>query len=150
MDCPSKHGMSKSPEYAVWANITNRCLRPTNPNYKHYGERGIGLYPPWRDFREFYAYVGDRPTEAHTIERIDNEKGYEPGNVKWATRKEQMRNTRASNLIAIDGVCKNITDWAEENDLHYTTVIHRMKRGMNARDAIFTPARFGGRRASKR
>ena len=91
-----------------------------------------------------------KPTPKHTIERIDNDRGYEPGNVKWALQKEQMNNTRQNHWITIDGVKKTLRQWASENDIHETTVSHRLDRGMSERDAIFTPARFGGRRATKK
>ncbi len=145
------HEMTHSPEYAAWANITGRCLNPNHPNWNNYGGRGIALYPAWTSrggFAAFYAYVGPRPSVKHTIERTDNSKGYEPGNVEWATMKRQMSNTRQTHWIEIDGVRKTLRDWARDNDIHETTVIHRMQRGMSERDAIFTPARFSGRRAS--
>jgi len=70
--------------------------------------------------------------------------------VKWATHGEQMRNTRQNHWIEIDGVRKLITDWATEVGIHQTTIAHRIARGMSERDAVMTPARFGGRRASRR
>ena len=150
---PVTHGLCKSPEYAAWANITNRCLRPKHPSYERYGGRGITLFSGWvgrGGFARFFAYVGARPTPEHTIERIDNNRGYEPDNVKWATHKEQMNNTSQNHWITIDGVTKTLRQWASENDIHETTVIHRLDRGMSEREAIFTPARFGGRRATKK
>lgn len=147
------HGLTNSPEYAAWANITNRCTRPTHPSYHHYGGRGIKLFQDWMGrggFSRFIAYVGRRPSDKHTIERIDNNRGYEPGNVKWATRGEQMINTRANHWVVINGVRKLLKDWAREYDIHDTTVLHRIERGMTEIEAITTPARFGGRRASKK
>ena len=149
----SSHGMTKSTEYAVWANITGRCLRPQHPGWKDYGGRGITLYWSWQGrggFAKFFAYVGPRPSPKHSIERIDNSRGYEPGNVKWATRNQQMRNTRANHWVEINGVRKLLKDWAHEHDIHETTVLHRIERGMTEIEAITTPARFGGRRASKK
>ncbi len=146
-----KHGGSMTPEYWVWVNLNRRCHYSTHPSFKDYGARGITVYEPWRNnFTAFIGYVGKRPSEEHTIERINNERGYEPGNVKWATHAEQMRNTRATHYVEIDGERLTITDWAKKKGFHQSTISHRIQRGMSERDAILTPPRFSGRRASKK
>ncbi len=145
------HGLSRSPEYAAWANITNRCLRPSHPSFKGYGARGVSICDAWSGrggFARFFAHIGPRPTPAHQVDRIDNSKGYEPGNVRWATRKEQMNNTRSNHWIEIDGEIRTLREWSIANDIHETTIIHRIRRGMSARDAVLVPAKFSGRRAS--
>jgi hypothetical protein len=145
----SKHGGSTLPEYWVWVNLNRRCHYEKHPGFKDYGARGITVWQPWRkSFALFIAYVGRRPSAQYSIERIDNSKGYEPGNVKWATRDEQMRNTRQSHYVEIDGERLTITDWATKKGLHQSTISHRIKRGMSERDAILTAPRFSGRRAS--
>lgn len=94
------HGMSKSPEFRAWTNIKRRCTKVNNPNYKDYGGRGITMAPCWlNSFENFYAYVGNRPTPQHSIERIKNDGNYEPGNVKWATISEQSRNKRSTRYV---------------------------------------------------
>lgn len=144
-------GLSASPEYTVWFNMISRCRRENHPNFERYGGRGITVHPEWAvSFNAFIQAVGKRPTAKHWIERIDNDKGYVPGNVKWATRKEQMRNTRHNHWIEIDGRKQLLCDWAKERDIDQTTILHRIARGMSERDAVMVPARFGGRRASKR
>lgn len=145
------HGLSRSPEYAAWANIYNRCVNAKHPNWNNYGSRGVTLCDSWRGaggFAAFFAHIGPRPSRDYTVERIDNDKGYEPGNVRWATRREQMRNTRRNHWIEIDGERKLISDWAKVKDIDATTICHRIKRGMSQRDAVMAPARFGGRRAT--
>lgn len=128
-----------------------RCHRPHHPSFQYYGGRGIAVCKEWRrDFTAFFDYVGERPSPKHSIERIDNSRGYEPGNVRWATRAEQMRNTRGNHWIEIDGVRKLITEWAEEKGIDQTTLSHRIARGMSERDAVMTPPREGGRRMSKK
>lgn len=90
-----KHGSVRNPEYQVWTCLKKRCLNPTNSAYHNYGGRGITVCPEWvEDFGAFLAHVGPRPTPQHTIHRIDNDKGYWPGNVRWATKKEQAANQR--------------------------------------------------------
>ena len=97
-----RHGEStrtrRTPENAAWQNMKARCLRPSHPQYRHYGGRGISVCPQWMTFEGFLADVGRRPTAGHSLERIDNDRGYEPNNVRWATRSEQMQNTRRTKL----------------------------------------------------
>lgn len=84
-----------TPEYQTWLNVKARCGNPKNPRYADYGGRGILLFSPWQeDFAAFLAAVGPKPSPRHSIDRIDNDKGYEPGNVRWATPEEQSGNRR--------------------------------------------------------
>lgn len=81
------------PEYYVWRTMKARCLNPNNPKWERYGARGIKVHEPWvNDFQAFYNYVGPRPSDEHSIDRIDNDGHYEPGNVRWATAQEQVDN----------------------------------------------------------
>ncbi len=89
-----KHGKSKSKVYAVWANMKKRCTNPNDPNWKYYGGRGIIVCKEWLDsFEAFYQYMGD-PSQGLTIDRIDNDGNYEPGNVRWADYVTQSFNSR--------------------------------------------------------
>lgn len=91
-----RHGQSRLPEYRVWATMLERCRRPRAANYHNYGGRGIGVCERWLDFDAFYADMGARPSPKHSIDRIDNDGNYEPGNCRWATASEQNRNKRPS------------------------------------------------------
>jgi hypothetical protein len=89
------HGMRNTAEYGVWARMITRCENPRRDKWEYYGGRGITVSPLWRhDFAAFYAEVGPRPSVIHSIDRIDNDRGYEPGNVRWATKREQRANQR--------------------------------------------------------
>lgn len=126
-----------------------RCHKPHHPSYRWYGARGISVCEEWRtSFPSFLKHVGPRPSSRHSIERINNHVGYEPGNVKWATKEEQMRNQRGNHSITVGAVTKLITDWAKDKGLHQTTISHRIARGMSEQEAVLTPPREGGRRMS--
>jgi len=93
----TSHGLTKHPLYGLYHRIMNRCYNSKNKAYKNYGGRGIVFY--WKDkLEDFIEYVlvtlGDKPTLGHTLDRVDNDKGYEPGNLRWATRRQQAWNTR--------------------------------------------------------
>jgi hypothetical protein len=89
------HGRFGTPEYRVWAAMKRRCCNPNVWNFHRYGGRGIRMCDEWRDsFAAFYAHIGQRPSAQHSVDRIDNNGNYEPGNVRWATRQQQRANQR--------------------------------------------------------
>lgn len=104
--CGCLHKSSKTihnQEYRIWLMMHQRCYNHTHIAYHHYGGRGIGICFDWNKlenpnpdqaFDNFFAYIGARPSKGHSIDRIDVNKGYEPGNVRWATAKEQRANQR--------------------------------------------------------
>lgn len=89
-----KHGMKGTPEWKAWVNARRRCTDPNHPDWRNYGGRGITMCAAWRlSFAEFYEHIGPRPPGL-TLDRINNNAGYRPGNVRWATRAEQTANRR--------------------------------------------------------
>lgn len=92
----SNHNGKRAPEYSVWAGMKRRCNNPNEKNYPNYGGRGIRVCQRWQySYPDFLADVGRRPGPEYSLDRIDNDGDYEPGNVRWATAKEQVANRRA-------------------------------------------------------
>lgn len=136
----TSHGLAGSPEHKVWLGIIKRCENPNDKHFADYGGRGIRISSVWRrDFAAFLAEVGERPTPKHSIERIDNSRGYEPGNVRWATMQEQANNTRRNYTITIDGRTQTIAQWAHEKRVLPHLIIGRLRRGWDPVSAVTKP-----------
>lgn len=107
------HGLSHLPEHSIWRDMKKRCNNPNANQYHDYGGRGIKVCPEWiNNFPQFLKDVGTRPTPRHTIDRINNDLGYSPGNCKWSTYREQAinRRKRSTNTSGITGV-----NWHKQN-----------------------------------
>ena len=123
----TKHNLVKTPIYHIWQQMKKRCSNPNNPAYKNYGGRGIKVCNRWLEFENFYKDIGERP-EGLTIERIDNNGNYKPGNCKWATRKEQCRNRRTNRMVSYMGKEKCLADWADILGINNRTLTSRLNR----------------------
>jgi hypothetical protein len=138
----SRHGHSprkgKTPTYTTWSKVIARCTNPCDRRYADYGGRGITVCEEWKTFMGFLADMGDRP-KGMTLDRRDNSKGYEPSNCRWATPKEQQRNTRSNRLISFNGATKCVTEWAETLGIGKGTLNSRLQRGWTEAEALSTP-----------
>lgn len=120
-----------------------RC-QPGHRDAKDYYDRGIRVCEEWRGpagFECFLAHVGRRPSLKHSLDRVDNSKGYGPDNVRWATWKQQHRNRRSNRLIEIDGKVLCVAEWAERSGVDSRTILARLNRGWDPRQAVFDPPR---------
>lgn len=128
-----KHGdASKRPEWKSWREAVRRCHDPRCKDYPRYGGRGIYVYARWQKldgFWRFFEHIGPRPSAQHTIGRIDNARGYRPGNVRWETALEQQNNRSDTRLITVSDETRSAADWAREMGLPRQTVTNRLARG---------------------
>jgi hypothetical protein len=124
---PNPDSYCGTPEHTAWAAMKQRCGYQGATSYPNYGGRGIRVAPEWvNDFAAFLAHVGKKPSPAHTLDRIDPCRDYEPGNVRWATRLEQGRNTRTNHLVTHAGETMSISAWAERTGINDGTIWTRL------------------------
>jgi hypothetical protein len=142
------HGESRTALYRIYRSMITRCEYESAMGFPNYGGRGIKVCDAWRQsFSAFKSDIGPRPSGAFSIDRIDNDRGYEPGNVRWATKKEQQRNTSRNHMLTFRGVTKCIAAWAEELGLHRATVRRRLvSYGWTTERALTTPPGPQGRK----
>src|ERR1700732_1414857 len=110
-----KHSLSGTFLYSIWEAMKQRCNNPNHKLYHLYGGRGISVCKEWiDDFSKFSEYMGKRPSTKHSVERINNDGNYEPGNVKWATAIEQQSNRRNNRLVTLNGKTLTLAQWSRE------------------------------------
>lgn len=133
-----ENSWTKVDEYKVYSGMLSRCNNPNNKSYINYGDRGIKVCKKWSEqrygFLEFYKSVGRRPTKHHEIERLDNNRGYEPGNCAWVIRDVNAKNKRNTLKIEHNGQTKTARVWAKEYGLQYGTVYWRYRHGLKGDD----------------
>jgi hypothetical protein len=136
-----KPPISFEPEFQIWNGMLGRCLNPRNKAFHRYGGAGITVCERWTNFWLFIEDMGRRPTKAHSIDRMENSKGYEPGNCRWATRREQTLNRDFTRFIEFDGRSQCLTDWANEIGMSASGLSARLNAGWSAERALTTPPR---------
>jgi len=121
--------------------MKTRCTNERAPAFPDYGGRGISVCPQWSDsFVAFVADMGECP-DGLTIERLDNNRGYEPGNCVWATRQVQNRNKRTTRMLTADGLTLSVAEWAERSGVKLKTICQRLRIGWSEQDAATLPTR---------
>jgi len=144
-DILTTHGMTtksdrkNSREYWVWNSMVQRCTNPKNRGFHNYGGRGISVCEAWAKFINFYSDMGERPSDKHSLDRVDNNKGYSPENCKWVERTAQARNKRNNRILVCEGESKTLAEWSELTGLNHATILLRIKHGWSVEMAINTP-----------
>ena len=133
------HPMTK--EYRAWSHMKTRCYNKKVKDYPRYGGRGIKVCDRWKNsFFAFFKDIGKAPASEYTIDRIDNSKGYILGNVRWATRSEQMLNNSRARKLVYKGKTKHIGEWAKEIGINRQTIQSRIDIcGWSIEKALTTP-----------
>jgi hypothetical protein len=143
---------ARTPEYIVWAGMRARCLNPNEPAFHLYGGRGITICESWKDdFRAFLEDMGPRPSMDHSIDRIENDGNYEPGNCRWATWKQQQNNRSSCHYVLIDKQRMTLQQACDLAQLADVCVYARLSRGWGIVAALTIPSartRKGGLPAS--
>lgn len=135
-----RHGLRRTPEYTVWANMKNRTSNPKCKEYSYYGGRGITVCREWQQsFLAFYLHIGPRPSPKHQLDRYPNPDGnYEPSNVRWATKSEQMLNRRNASRLSDGQTERRASEWAKVLGISESTIHRRKKRGLPIEKILFT------------
>lgn len=135
---PEKSGRRKRPEmYLIWLGIKSRCNNANHPKYKDYGLRGIKICERWNEsYKAFVSDIGERPSAKHSIDRINNDGNYEPGNCRWALPVQQSNNTRTNRFIEYDGKVQTVSQWARELGIWKTTLKARLDAGTSIQEAL--------------
>lgn len=138
------HGKTNTSEYRVWSTMNRRCHSERSTRYAQYGARGVTVCPSWRGrggFERFLAEVGERPSPCHSIDRIDVTRGYEPGNVRWATTLQQANNRTDNVYVEAHGVRLSVAEWSRRSGLNPSTISRRLAAGFSPEYAVSRPSK---------
>lgn len=134
------HG-KETPEYITWSAMISRCTNSKHKQWDRYGGRGILVCERWlADFSNFLSDMGRRPSNKHSIDRRDNDKGYRPDNCRWATKLEQALNTSTNAFVTVNGIRQTLIEWQRQTGLGEATIRARIRRGWTPEQAVSVPA----------
>ncbi len=124
-----------------WKRMISRCHNPLDQNFAHYSARGITVCARWREsFDAFLSDAGPRPSTGHSLDRIDNDRGYEPGNVRWATATEQARNRSSVRYVTVNGERLVLTEAAAKYGVRRKLIAWRLSNGWSEHEAVTVPS----------
>lgn len=133
-------GIRRHPLYMAWWGMRDRCANPNNKKYHLYGGRGIKVCDRWlTDVLTFIADMGPKPSPQHSLDRIESNGDYEPGNCRWATLVEQNNNRSCCVYIKLGNEVLTPTQWARRSGIPDWLVRDRYRRGWSAKDAVYKP-----------
>ena len=136
-------------EYRIWCGIVQRCCNPNDAAYEDYGGRGITMCPRWREsyvnfLKDLLSEIGRRPSIKLTIDRINNDRGYEPGNIRWATKTQQVQNSRSARLLTFKDEVHSVTEWSTITKISRHALFNRLRDGWTVERTLTTPMRGSG------
>lgn len=134
----AEHNMSRTSTHLAWQAMLYRCTNPNSDCFHNYGGRGISVCDRWKSFANFFDDMGVCPPQ-RSIDRINNDGNYEPGNCRWATIKEQSNNRRTNRFMLLDGRRMTVAQWAEEMGICRETLYQRLSKGWSDQMALKTP-----------
>lgn len=135
----TRHGMTKSKIYTIWASMLKRCDNPHDKEYHNYGGRGISVCEAWHTFEHFFNDVGHPPFLGASLDRRDNNQGYFPENVQWATIEQQASNRRNNHFITYNGETWTLSQWARKIHIAKSTLFRRLLADWPTEQALTTP-----------
>jgi len=135
------HGMSHTKVYSVWCAMRKRCTNPNAANYGDYGGKGIAVCERWNDFGSFLEDMGEPPTPGHSLDRIDNAKGYSPDNCRWATSVMQANNKTTTIIVTYDGVSQTLREWSQQTGISHSLLRKRRSAGWPVDKMLTLPSR---------
>lgn len=136
-----KHGKGETREYFIWCQMKSRCQNSSNKSFHNYGGRGIRVCVRWENsISNFLSDMGECP-KGLTIERINNDGNYEPGNCRWATQTEQQRNKRTNRNLLFRGELLCVAVWARRLDRYPSELLRRLNNGWSVEETLATPFR---------
>ena len=137
-----KHGHCRNhkntPTFSTWSHMLSRCCNQNNNRWYRYGGRGIKVCARWLVFVNFLADMGEKP-KGLSIDRIDNDGNYEPGNYRWATPIQQKNNASSNRMITFKNKTQSMANWAREVGIRNATLWERLRMGMSVEDALTKP-----------
>lgn len=137
------HGASNTTEYRIWLAMRKRCENPSHRYYEYYGGRGISVAKEWAEFSAFLRDMGPRPSDKHSIDRIDNDKDYGPGNCRWATRVDQANNCSSNRIVTWRDETLTLAQWATKLGVGSRMLQWRLSHGWPVEDALSRPSERG-------
>ena len=143
-DVKTRHGLSATPEGKALTNAIHRCYSSKNRHYKDYGARGITVSERYKcpnGIRNLIQDIGVKPGPEFSLDRIDNDGNYCPGNLQWSTTKQQANHKTSSRLITYKGETLILAEWAKKQGMEYETLNSRLNRGWSEERALTTPVR---------
>ena len=130
----------KTRAYRTWSHMKNRCQKVKGPNYENYAKRGITVCDEWKIFANFYRDMGD-PPKGMTLDRKDNNKGYNKANCRWATHREQANNVRSNVRLTYEEQTMTVAQWSRLTGIAYGVIITRHHKGWTPDKIFNTPVR---------